>query len=152
MKGNSGCNIRYVFISGKQLFRLPTDIQQGKMKMPSGYLDDQVYQKPMDARQLLRSNLYSYDGHRADQNPMISFGGCLLVEQSASTAFELDEDDLFSAGSGSPEPPQPLRRPLILPSAHSSCPQPLSHCARGLGSRRCTKTQGHSSCTWRRTW
>jgi hypothetical protein len=33
----------------------------------------------MDARQLLRSNLYGYDGHRADQNPMISFGGCLLV-------------------------------------------------------------------------
>jgi hypothetical protein len=84
------------------------------MKMLSKYLDDQAYQKPMDARQLLRSNLYSYDGHRADQNPMISFGGCLLVEQSASTAFELDEDDLFSAGSDS----LPLRPTFLRPLSH----------------------------------
>ena len=46
-------------------------------------------------------------------------------DQSASAAFELDEDDLFSAGSGSPEPPQPVRRPLILSSVRPANPSPL---------------------------
>lgn len=51
-------------------------------------------------------------------------------EQSASTAFELDEDDLFSAGSGSPEPPQPVRRPLILSSVRPANPSPLPRLRR----------------------
>ncbi|KAJ1286340.1 hypothetical protein BS78_03G345700 [Paspalum vaginatum] len=45
-------------------------------------------------------------------------------EQPVSTAFELDEDDLFSTGSGSPEPPQPMRRPLILSSTRPANPTP----------------------------
>ncbi|CAL4953534.1 unnamed protein product [Urochloa decumbens] len=46
-------------------------------------------------------------------------------EQSASAAFELNEDDLFSAGSGSPEPPQPVRRPVILTSVRPANPSPI---------------------------
>ncbi|CAO1942385.1 unnamed protein product [Urochloa humidicola] len=51
-------------------------------------------------------------------------------EQSASAAFELDEGDLFSAGSGSPEPPQPVRRPVILSSVRPANPSPIPHLRR----------------------
>ncbi|OEL15585.1 hypothetical protein BAE44_0023402 [Dichanthelium oligosanthes] len=51
-------------------------------------------------------------------------------EQSASTALELDEDDIFSAGSGSPEPPQPVRRPVILSSLRPANPSPLPRLRR----------------------
>ncbi|GJM92474.1 hypothetical protein PR202_ga08950 [Eleusine coracana subsp. coracana] len=47
-------------------------------------------------------------------------------DQPVSAAFELDEDDLFAAGSGSPEPPpQPMRRPLILSAIRKANPRPL---------------------------
>ncbi|WVZ68065.1 hypothetical protein U9M48_017055 [Paspalum notatum var. saurae] len=42
-------------------------------------------------------------------------------EHPVSTAFELDEDDIFSAGSGSPEP---MRHPLILSSVRPANPTP----------------------------
>ncbi|CAO2182251.1 unnamed protein product [Urochloa humidicola] len=51
-------------------------------------------------------------------------------EQPASAAFELDEDDLFSAGSGSPEPPQPVRRPVILSSVRPANPSPIPRLRR----------------------
>ncbi|KAL6840101.1 hypothetical protein ACP4OV_029911 [Aristida adscensionis] len=51
-------------------------------------------------------------------------------DQPASAAFELDEDDLFAAGSGSPEPPQPARRPLILSSVRIANPSPLPRLCR----------------------
>ncbi|XP_062226855.1 protein S40-7-like [Phragmites australis] len=51
-------------------------------------------------------------------------------DQTASAAFELDEDDLFAAGSGSPEPPQPARRPLILSSIRTGNPRPLPRLRR----------------------
>lgn len=73
-------------------------------------------------------------------------------EQSASTAFELDEDDLFSAGSGSPEPPQPLRRPLILSSVRPANPTPVPRLRRppegildALPERRRSPPQSSSS-------
>lgn len=47
-------------------------------------------------------------------------------DQTVSAAFELDEDDLFAAGSGSPEPPpQPARRPLILSAIRKANPRIL---------------------------
>jgi hypothetical protein len=53
--------------------------------------------------------------------PSAAFG-----DLPTSAAFELDEDDLFDAGSGSPEPPQqPARRPLILSAVRSANPRPL---------------------------
>lgn len=73
-------------------------------------------------------------------------------EQSASTAFELDEDDLFSAGSGSPEPPQPVRRPLVLSSVRPANPSPLPRLRRppegildALPERRRSPPQSSSS-------
>ena len=73
-------------------------------------------------------------------------------EQSASTAFELDEDDLFSAGSGSPEQPQPVRRPFILSSVRPANPSPLPRLRRppegildALPERRRSPPQSSSS-------
>lgn len=73
-------------------------------------------------------------------------------EQSASTAFELDEDDLFSAGSASPEPPQPVRRPLILSSVRPANPSPAPRLRRppegildALPERRRSPPQSSSS-------
>ncbi|KAL6616423.1 hypothetical protein ACP70R_038693 [Stipagrostis hirtigluma subsp. patula] len=51
-------------------------------------------------------------------------------DQPASAGFELDEDDLFASGSASPEPPQPVRRPLILSSFRAANPSPLPRLRR----------------------
>ncbi|KAL5221695.1 hypothetical protein ABZP36_026408 [Zizania latifolia] len=51
-------------------------------------------------------------------------------DQSGSTVFELDEDDLFASGAGSPERPQPARRSLILSSARAANPSPLPRLRR----------------------
>nr|CDM85097.1 unnamed protein product [Triticum aestivum] len=47
-------------------------------------------------------------------------------DQPASAAFELDEDDLFGSGVGSPERPQPPppRRPLLMSSVRAANPSP----------------------------
>ena len=48
------------------------------------------------------------------------------ADQPASAAFELDEDDLFGSGVGSPERPQPPppRRPLFISSFRAANPSP----------------------------
>uniref|UniRef100_A0A0E0JRD6 Senescence regulator n=1 Tax=Oryza punctata TaxID=4537 RepID=A0A0E0JRD6_ORYPU len=51
-------------------------------------------------------------------------------DQPGSAAFELDEDDLFASGAGSPERPQPSRRPLILSSVRAANPSPLPRLRR----------------------
>uniref|UniRef100_A0A0D9V839 Senescence regulator n=1 Tax=Leersia perrieri TaxID=77586 RepID=A0A0D9V839_9ORYZ len=51
-------------------------------------------------------------------------------DQTGSAAFELDEDDLFASGAGSPERPQPFRRPLILSSIRAANPSPLPRLRR----------------------
>ncbi|XP_006645063.1 uncharacterized protein C45G9.4-like [Oryza brachyantha] len=51
-------------------------------------------------------------------------------DQHGSAAFELDEDDLFASGAGSPERPQPSRRPLILSSVRAANPTPLPRLRR----------------------
>ncbi|TVU36408.1 hypothetical protein EJB05_18341 [Eragrostis curvula] len=52
-------------------------------------------------------------------------------DQPASAAFELDEDDIFASGSGSPESPQqPARRPLILSAVRTANPRPLPRLRR----------------------
>ncbi|KAF8717093.1 hypothetical protein HU200_026206 [Digitaria exilis] len=58
------------------------------------------------------------------------FAPAAAGEQSASAAFELDEGDIFSTGSGSPEPPQPVRRPLIISSVRPTNPSPLPRLPR----------------------
>uniref|UniRef100_A0ACD5XC06 Uncharacterized protein n=1 Tax=Avena sativa TaxID=4498 RepID=A0ACD5XC06_AVESA len=45
-------------------------------------------------------------------------------DQPASAAFELDEDDLFGSGVGSPERPQTPRRPLLISSIRAANPSP----------------------------
>ncbi|XP_015620561.1 protein S40-7 isoform X1 [Oryza sativa Japonica Group] len=51
-------------------------------------------------------------------------------DQPGSAAFELDEDDLFASGAGSPERPQPSRRPLILSAVRAANPSPLPRLRR----------------------
>ncbi|KAG8078559.1 hypothetical protein GUJ93_ZPchr0007g4050 [Zizania palustris] len=51
-------------------------------------------------------------------------------DQSGSTVFELDEDELFASGAGSPERPLPARRSIILSSARAANPSPLPRLRR----------------------